>query len=137
VGRRECITVVRVKDAKYALINPEIVEREGKITWEEGCLSIPEIYGDVVRAKRVVVRAQAIDGAMQEIEGTELLGVCMQHEIDHLHGKLFLDHLSFLKRQKALRLWDDEKDKYPDFIRIVVPGEHEPEDDSAHDDERF
>ena len=137
VGRRERVAVVEVKGARHVLINPEIIEREGKITWEEGCLSIPEIYGDVVRSARVVVRAQAVDGTIQEIEGTELLGVCMQHEIDHLHGKLFLDHLSFLKRQKALRLWDEEKDQYPNFIRIVVPGEHEPEDDSAHDDERL
>jgi peptide deformylase len=63
-----------------------------------------------------------------------LLGVCLQHEIDHLHGKLFIDHLSFLKRQKLLAEWEDEKPKYPGLIRIVVAGEDE---DEAHDDEKL
>lgn len=131
VGRLERLAVVEVQDQQYVLINPEIVEREGKLKWEEGCLSIPELYGDVMRSARVVVRALDRNGTPFELEGTELLGVCMQHEIDHLHGKLFIDHLSFLKRQKALLAWEKEKDKYPDLIRTIVPGE------GADDDERF
>ena len=60
--------------------------------------------------------------------------MCLQHEIDHLHGKLFIDHLSFLKRQKLLAEWEDEKPKYPGLIRIVVAGEDE---DETHDDEKL
>ncbi|HEY4658924.1 MAG TPA: peptide deformylase [Gemmatimonadaceae bacterium] len=133
VGRTERLTVVDVHGARYVLINPEIVEREGTIKWEEGCLSIPEIYGDVTRSARVKVRALDRELRPFEVEGTELLGVCLQHEIDHLHGKLFIDHLSFLKRQKALAQWDEEKAKYPGLIRTVVPGEG----DEEHEDERM
>jgi peptide deformylase len=121
VGRTERLAVVEVGGQRHVLINPEIVTRDGEITWEEGCLSIPEVFGDVVRAARVVVRATGLDGKTFEVEGTELLGVCMQHEIDHLHGKLFIDHLSFLKKRRAMKAWDDEKGKYPDLIRILDP----------------
>ena len=96
VGRSERLTVVEVQGAPQVLVNPEIIEREGSIKWEEGCLSIPEVYGDITRAARVVVKALDREGRPFEVEGTELLGVCLQHEIDHLHGKLFIDHLSFL-----------------------------------------
>lgn len=121
VGRSERIAVVEVEGQRHVLINPEIVAREGDITWEEGCLSIPEVYGDVGRSARVVVRAMGLDGKSFELEGTELLGVCMQHEIDHLHGKLFIDHLSFLKKRKAMQAWDSEKGKYPELVRILPP----------------
>ncbi|MFI5309981.1 MAG: peptide deformylase [Gemmatimonadales bacterium] len=132
VGRSERLTVVNVHGAQHVLINPEILEREGSIKWEEGCLSIPQIYGDVTRAARVKVRALDREGQPVEIEGTELLGVCLQHEIDHLHGRLFIDHLSFLKRQKALAQWEEERVKYPDLVRTIVPGESD-----EHDDERL
>src|SRR6185369_1936827 len=107
---------------RHVLFNPEIVLREGTVKWEEGCLSIPEIYGDVNRAARVVVRAMGRDGKLFEVEGQELFGVCLQHEIDHLHGRLFIDHLSFLKKRKAMAMWEEEKDKYPDLLRIIAPG---------------
>ena len=123
VGRSERLTVVDVHGVRHALINPEIIAREGSLKWEEGCLSIPEIYGDVTRAAHVVVRALDREGKPFEVEGTELLGVCLQHEIDHLHGKLFIDHLSFLKRQKALAQWEEERLKYPNLVRTIVPGE--------------
>jgi peptide deformylase len=134
VGRLERLTVMDVHGERYVLVNPEIVEREGTIKCEEGCLSIPELYADITRSARVVVEALDREGKPFRVEGTELLGVCLQHEIDHLHGKLFIDHLSFLKRQKLLAEWEDEKPKYPGLIRIVVPGE---EDDKAHDDEKL
>lgn len=128
VGRSERITVVEVQGAARVLVNPEIIVREGSIKWEEGCLSIPEVYGDITRAARVVVRALDREGRPFEVDGTELLGVCLQHEIDHLHGKLFIDHLSFLKRQKALAQWEEERLKYPNLLRTIVPGESsEPE----------
>jgi peptide deformylase len=135
VGRSERLTVMEVQGERFVLINPEIVEKEGSIKWEEGCLSIPELYGDVVRAARVVVQALDREGKPFEIEGTELKGVCLQHEIDHLHGKLFIDHLSFLKRQKLLVEWESEKPKYPGLIRIVVPGEEG--EDETRDDEKL
>ena len=121
VGRRERITVVDVDDRPLALVNPEIVLAEGKAKGEEGCLSIPEVYGDVERATRVVVRALDRDGKPFEVEGTELLARCMQHEIDHLHGKLFLDYLSVLKRRSAMAKWERERAKYPSLRRTIDP----------------
>jgi peptide deformylase len=88
---------------KVVLINPEIVAREGKQVEEEGCLSLPEIREKVARAEWVKVKAQDVSGEWFEIEGTELLGRCIQHEIDHLDGILFIDRLSRLKRDLVLR----------------------------------
>ncbi len=88
---------------KIVLINPEIIEREGKVLEEEGCLSLPEIREKVSRAEWVKVRAQDVTGKTFEIEGTDLLGRCMQHEIDHLDGILFIDRISRLKRELVLR----------------------------------
>jgi peptide deformylase len=85
------------------LINPEILTRDGSITWDEGCLSVPGITEEVKRAGKVLVRALDRQGKVQEIEGTGLLAVCMQHEIDHLEGTLFIDHLSRLKRKLSMR----------------------------------
>ena len=121
VGRRERITVVDVDDRPIALVNPEIVLAEGKAKGEEGCLSIPEVYGDVERATRVVVRALDREGKPFEVEGTELLARCFQHEIDHLHGKLFLDYLSVLKRRSAMAKWERERAKYPSLRRTIDP----------------
>ncbi len=130
VGRTERVAVVDVEGAKYALINPEIIDTEGSVRGEEGCLSIPEIYGDVTRAARVVVRAQNENGETVEIEGSELLGRCLQHEIDHLDGKLFIDYLSMLKRRGVMSKWETMKEDYPGFIRKValeVKGPHHSE----------
>jgi len=130
VGRTERIAVMDVEGQKFALINPEIIEREGSRRGEEGCLSIPEVFGDVTRASRVMVRALNEDGEEVELEGTELLAVCMQHEIDHLDGKLFIDYLSVLKRRSALSKWEKIKEDYPGFIRKVAlekPGPHHSE----------
>ena len=80
------------------LINPEIAERDGELIWEEGCLSVPELTAPVKRARRVLVRAWTPDQKEVEVEAEELLAVALQHEIDHLDGKLFLDRLSRLKR---------------------------------------
>ncbi len=86
------------------VINPQIVWRsESTTTMEEGCLSLPGQFGDVARADRVRVRFLDRAGALQEIEGEGLLARCLQHEIDHLNGVLFVDHLSALKRTLILR----------------------------------
>lgn len=82
-----------------ALINPEIVEAEGRRVYREGCLSIPGEAEEVERAARVRVRYLDRDGRPQELEATGLLAVCVQHEIDHLDGTLFVDHISSLKRE--------------------------------------
>ena len=118
VGRSERLAVIDVNEKPFVIINPEIVEADAKkAKAEEGCLSIPDVYGDVERPSRVRVRALDIDGNAFEIEATELLGRCLQHEIDHLHGKLFIDYLSVLKRRSAMAKWTKEKDKYPGFVR--------------------
>lgn len=85
------------------LINPEIVHREGNILWEEGCLSIPQVYEKIERARKVRVKAQDATGKVFEIEGEDLLAVAMQHEIDHLDGVLFFDRMSQLKRTRAMK----------------------------------
>lgn len=85
------------------LINPEVVERSGSITWEEGCLSFPQLYEKIDRAHDVVVRALNERGETYEIEASELLAVALQHEIDHLDGVLFIDRMSHLKKRRALR----------------------------------
>lgn len=128
VGRSERVTVVDVEGARYALVNPAIVERGGSERGEEGCLSIPEIYGDVDRASHVVVAALDENGEEVRVEATGLLARCLQHEIDHLDGKLFIDYLSYLKRRSALASWEGEKDAYPGFIRRVIPGLKRAED---------
>ena len=88
---------------KLVLINPEIIFQDGKLYEEEGCLSFPEIREKVVRAAKVRIRAQDEYGKWFEAEGEELLSRCMQHEIDHLDGMLFIFRISSLKRDLALR----------------------------------
>jgi peptide deformylase len=129
VGRLERICVVDVDKAKYALVNPEIVVSEGEQTGEEGCLSIPEIYGDVTRAQHVVVRALDRDGKPIEIDAADLLARCLQHEIDHLHGRLFIDYLSIVKRQAAIKKWRKLRGKDKSLTRTI-----EPRDAAEHHD---
>ena len=85
-------------------INPEIVwSSEEKATYEEGCLSIPEFYGDVERPAQVKVKYLDREGQPQEVEANGLFATCLQHEIDHLNGVLFIDHLSKLKRDRVIK----------------------------------
>jgi peptide deformylase len=85
-------------------VNPEILwSSEEKATYEEGCLSIPEFYGDVERPAQVKVKYLDIEGAAHEIEANGLFATCLQHEIDHLNGVLFIDHLSKLKRDRVVK----------------------------------
>ena len=112
IGKR--ITVIDVSPANadddeeaepepIVLINPEVIKKEGKQTGEEGCLSIPTFREPVTRARKAVVRAQNVKGEWFEIEGEELLARAMLHEIDHLNGILFINHLSALKRDLIKR----------------------------------
>jgi peptide deformylase len=84
----------------YCLINPEIIRAEGQTNSEEGCLSVPEFYDFVDRAAVIRVRAFDLDGRPFELDATGMLAVCIQHEMDHLEGKLFVDYLSELKRER-------------------------------------
>ena len=88
------------RDQLLVLINPEIVSREGVQYCEEGCLSVPGIYEAVERAERVTVRALGLDGKSFTLTAEKLLAVCIQHELDHLEGKVFVDYLSRLKQQR-------------------------------------
>ena len=94
------IDVSEAKDQLLVLINPEIVSNEGAQVGEEGCLSVPGVYDKVERAERVLVRYLDLDGKAQQREAEGLLAVCIQHELDHLNGKVFVDHLSLLKQTR-------------------------------------
>jgi peptide deformylase len=91
------------------LINPQILAREGEASTEEGCLSVPGIFDEVKRAAKIRLRAQDRSGAAFEADYDEILAVCIQHEIDHLDGKLFVDYLSDLKRERIRKKLDKER----------------------------
>ncbi len=95
-------------DTPLCLINPEILESDGEEQMEEGCLSVPGVFDKVTRAERVKVRALDKEGRPFELEADGLLAVCIQHEIDHLDGKLFVDYLSGLKRQRIRKKLEKE-----------------------------
>ncbi len=94
------IDVSEDKDEPLYLINPEIIEKDGIEESEEGCLSVPGFYEKVTRAEHIKIRALDKEGQSYEMEAKDLLAVCIQHEIDHLDGKLFVDYLSPLKRKR-------------------------------------
>ena len=124
VGRTERIAVVDVDEAAFAIVNPVIVSDDRTLSkGEEGCLSIPDVYGDVARPETVKVRALDRDGNPFEIDAEGLLARCLQHEIDHLDGRMFIDHLSVLRRKAALAKWATIKGKYPGYIRTLTADE--------------
>ena len=136
VGRSERVAVVDVDNDPIVLINPEIIAESGSERAEEGCLSIPDIYGDVDRSARVTVRATNLEGKVFEREASDLLGRAFQHEIDHLHGKLFIDYLSFLKRRGVMARWEDLKEKYPGQRRVLTAGAPVTVDPAGGDESR-
>lgn len=88
------------KNQLQVLVNPEILERDGLQYCEEGCLSVPGIYDEIERAERIKIRAQRLDGSAFTLEAEGLLAICIQHEMDHLQGKVFVDYLSRLKQNR-------------------------------------
>lgn len=103
------VDVSEDRSQPIVLVNPEIVERSGIEETEEGCLSVPGIFDRVTRASRIRVRALDRDGDPQEIECDGLLAICIQHEMDHLEGKLFVDYLSELKRTRIRKKLEKER----------------------------
>jgi len=97
------------KDDPHVLINPEILEKDGMIATDEGCLSVPGYYEEVERAEHIKVRFLDREGAEVELEARDLLAVCIQHEIDHLDGKLFVDYLSEAKRTRIRKKLEKER----------------------------
>jgi peptide deformylase len=112
------------RDEPHCLINPKLLSQEGSVSYEEGCLSVPGVFEAVDRAERIRVRAQNEHGELREFDADGLLAICIQHEIDHLDGKLFVDYLSTLKRdrlkkkavKKAKRGSEDSES-----VRLSVP----------------
>lgn len=108
------------KNEPWVLINPEIIEKDGVEVSEEGCLSVPGYYEEVERAERVRVRYLDRDGNETESEFDGLLAVCVQHEIDHLDGKLFVDYISEAKRQRIRkRLEKDRRHKQHEAAAVL------------------
>ena len=97
------------KSEPHVLINPEIVEKDGVTVTDEGCLSVPGYYEEVERAEHIRVRFLDRQGDETEMEATGLLAVCIQHEMDHLDGKLFVDYLSEAKRQRIRKKLEKER----------------------------
>ncbi|MEL6181265.1 MAG: peptide deformylase [Myxococcota bacterium] len=127
VGHNLQITVIDTRDPEepnpdnpglLVLINPKIVESSPEtISWEEGCLSIPGVFDDVTRSRRVTIEALDRHGNPFTISGEDLLAVCFQHEIDHLKGVLFLDYLSRLKMRMAMKTYKRTKSRYLDEVK--------------------
>src|SRR3954453_10952626 len=103
------IDISETRDQPLALINPEIIARDGVEETEEGCLSVPGIYDKVTRAEKIRVRSLDRNGKKIEIDADGLLAVCIQHEMDHLEGKLFVDYLSELKRTRIRKKLEKER----------------------------
>ena len=97
------IDMSSTRDRPLTLINPKIIESSGEIICEEGCLSVPDIRENVKRADRVVVHALNREGEPGQIEAEDYFAVCLQHEIDHLNGVVFVEHLSRLKQDRVLK----------------------------------
>jgi peptide deformylase len=119
VGVAKRVAVVDVDGDRFALVNPRIIESEGRDVAEEGCLSIPDIYADVTRPDRILVEALDANGIPYRKEATGLKARAIQHEIDHLDGILFLDHLSLIKRQMLMAKWRREHKDDASFIKEV------------------
>jgi peptide deformylase len=124
VGVSSRVFIVDVDGAKHVFVNPEIVSVSPETAaGEEGCLSIPEVFAEVTRPAVVTMRGTDLAGERVELTADDLLARCLQHEFDHLEGKLFPDHLSFLKRRRAMNEWGRMEKEFPGHLRILGPGD--------------
>ena len=127
VDRHQRILVIDISDARNdpcCLINPEIVSAEGATASDEGCLSVPEYYDAVERAERIRVRALDRSGKEIEFDADGLLAICIQHEMDHLDGKLFVDYLSEMKRSRLKKKYLKKSKRNPatpDVDKVATP----------------
>jgi len=121
VGVARRVAVVGLDDHRLVLINPVVLESDGKDTAEEGCLSIPDVYADVTRFSNIVVEALDVEGKRQRIEAEGLKARVIQHEIDHLDGVLFLDRLSPFKRRVLTKRWKKSGKDTPNHLLDVTP----------------
>ena len=110
IGVQKQIVVWDIDDEKRTIINPTIVESAGEWVYSEGCLSIPELYVDILRPNQVLVRGLDIDGNEIEFEVDELMGRMFQHEIDHLNGVLMFDRMTSDQRKQAQKAWRELQD---------------------------
>ncbi len=127
IGVARRVAVINADGQTFAMINPRLVEADGRDTKEEGCLSIPDAFAEVSRPERVVLEALDEDGQPFRMEASALVARAIQHEIDHLDGVLFIDHLSPLKRQLLVSRWKKEHRNEP-LTRTPVP--EEPKEDA-------
>jgi peptide deformylase len=114
------VAVVDAEGSRIAMINPTIAEASGKAREEEGCLSIPDVYGEVTRPERIVLEATDQHGAPYRLEAAGLLARAIQHEIDHLDGILFLDRLSPMKRRLLVAKYRREHKEGDSLLREVA-----------------
>ena len=121
VGIARRVAVIDADGHRIALVNPRIALAEGRESAEEGCLSIPDIFADVTRPDRVVLEAVDAEGRPYTLEATGLAARAIQHEIDHLDGILFLDHLGPIKRKMLLARWKKEHRNDTTYTREVTP----------------
>ena len=124
VGVDQRLMVVDVSEKgsePRVFINPEILAREGHETMQEGCLSVPGVFEEVERAERIRVRSLNLEGRLAEFDADGLLAVCIQHEIDHLDGKLFVDYLSELKRRRIRKRLEKEQREVRDGQHASAP----------------
>jgi peptide deformylase len=126
VGVARRVAVIDAEGQRFAMVNPVIVSSEGRNVAEEGCLSIPDLYGDVSRPERIVLEALDRDGKPFRLESDGLVARAVQHEVDHLDGILFLDHLSLMRRRLLLARWRRELGDAP-TIKEVQPASVRPE----------
>lgn len=102
--------ISETKKKPLCFINPKIISTEGELIWEEGCLSFPGVYANVKRHQQITVEYQDLNGAVQQCTAEEIMAVCIQHEMDHLDGITFFDHLSPLKRQMLTKKLAKQRD---------------------------
>jgi peptide deformylase len=121
VGVARRVAVIDADGQRFAMVNPVLVSVEGRATAEEGCLSIPDIYGEVTRPERVVLEALDRDGQAFRLEAQGLTARAIQHEIDHLDGILFLDHLGPIRRKMLLARWKKSRQGETGYVRQITP----------------
>ncbi len=124
VGVATRVAVIGADGQRFAMVNPRLVATEGKATGEEGCLSIPDVFGDVTRPEKVTLEAEDEHGTTFRLEASGLVARAIQHELDHLDGVLFVDHLSPLRRAMLLKRYrKDQQGK--GYIKHVSEAEPE------------